>query len=55
MTIIVLMPYFVTVRNGNDEHLDVVIKGNEKVLGARLEDAKFFYYEDIKRPIRRLC
>lgn len=47
----VLMPYFVTVRNGDDQHLDVVIKGNEKVLEARLEDAKFFYHEDIKRPI----
>lgn len=47
----VLMPYFVTVRNGDDQHLDVVIKGNEKVLEARLEDAKFFYHEDIKRHI----
>ncbi|GFN34691.1 glycine--tRNA ligase subunit beta [Tepidimicrobium xylanilyticum] len=47
----VLLPYFITVRNGNDQYIDVVIKGNEKVLGARLEDAKFFYYEDIKNPI----
>lgn len=46
-----LLPYFITVRNGNDEHLDIVIKGNEKVLGARLEDAKFFYSEDIKKPL----
>jgi len=46
-----LLPYFVTVRNGNKEHIDTVIKGNEKVLGARLEDAKFFYYEDIKLPL----
>ena len=35
----------------NEEHLDIVVKGNEKVLGARLEDAKFFYYEDIKIPL----
>lgn len=46
-----LLPYFVTVRNGNKEYSDIVIKGNEKVLGARLEDAKFFYYEDIKEPL----
>ena len=46
-----LLPYFITVRNGNDEYLDMVIKGNEKVIGARLEDAKFFYNEDIKTPL----
>ncbi|NLY78090.1 MAG: glycine--tRNA ligase subunit beta [Tissierellia bacterium] len=46
-----LLPYFVTIRNGNKEYADTVIKGNEKVLGARLEDAKFFYYDDIKEPL----
>ncbi|HSH35353.1 glycine--tRNA ligase subunit beta, partial [Schnuerera sp.] len=46
-----LLPYFITVRNGNDEHIETVIKGNEKVLGARLEDAKFFYYDDIDLPL----
>ncbi|QQY80483.1 glycyl-tRNA synthetase beta chain [Keratinibaculum paraultunense] len=46
-----LLPYFITVRNGNEEYLDIVRKGNEKVLEARLEDAKFFYYEDIKNPL----
>ncbi|MFA5575739.1 MAG: glycine--tRNA ligase subunit beta [Tissierellaceae bacterium] len=46
-----LLPYFVTVRNGNRDHIDIVIKGNEKVLGARLEDAKFFYMEDMKEPL----
>ena len=38
-----LLPYFITVRNGNEDFIETVIKGNEKVLGARLEDAKFFY------------
>ncbi|MCF6466539.1 glycine--tRNA ligase subunit beta [Clostridium sp. Cult2] len=47
----VLLPYFIGVRNGNKEHIETVIKGNEKVLGARLEDAKFFYYDDIKLPL----
>ena len=46
-----LMPYFVTVRNGNSDYIDSVIKGNEKVLGARLEDAIFFYEEDRKKPL----
>jgi len=43
-----LKPKFITVRNGNTEHLEVVQKGNEKVLEARLADAKFFYDEDLK-------
>lgn len=46
-----LLPYFITVRNGNEEYIDTVIKGNEKVLAARLEDAKFFYKEDIEKPL----
>ena len=46
-----LLPYFITVRNGNEDFIETVIKGNEKVLGARLEDAKFFYSDDIKRPL----
>lgn len=46
-----LLPYFISVRNGNDEYTDIVIKGNEKVLGARLEDARFFYNEDIKNSL----
>ncbi len=48
-----LLPYFITVRNGDDNHTDIVIKGNEKVLGARLEDAKFFYKDDIKFPLEQ--
>ena len=43
-----LLPKFITVRNGNSEHLDMVQAGNEKVLEARLSDAKFFYDEDLK-------
>ncbi|GAB2703260.1 glycine--tRNA ligase subunit beta [Paenibacillus thermoaerophilus] len=46
-----LQPYFVTVRNGNDVSLDRVARGNEKVLRARLSDAKFFYEEDQKLAI----
>lgn len=46
-----LLPYFVTVRNGDQRSLDIVAKGNEKVLRARLSDAKFFYEEDHKLTI----
>lgn len=46
-----LMPYFVTVRNGNEEHLDIVTHGNQMVLDPRLEDAKFFYNEDSKKAL----
>ena len=46
-----LLPYFVTVRNGDHEHIDKVARGNEKVLRARLSDAAFFYREDQKTEI----
>lgn len=46
-----LLPYFVSVRNGNQKSLNNVIAGNEKVLTARLEDAAFFYQEDQKLSI----
>ncbi|SEN56020.1 glycyl-tRNA synthetase beta chain [Amphibacillus marinus] len=46
-----LLPYFVAVRNGNDQHLANVARGNEKVLNARLADAVFFYTEDQKQSI----
>ncbi|WP_078552788.1 glycine--tRNA ligase subunit beta [Bacillus alkalicellulosilyticus] len=46
-----LLPYFITVRNGNADHLENVKKGNEKVLRARLSDAEFFYKEDQKLKI----
>lgn len=46
-----LLPYFITIRNGSEDYVDIVIKGNEKVLDARLEDAKFFFNEDISKPL----
>lgn len=46
-----LVNVFIGVRNGNSEHMDNVIRGNEKVLTARLEDAAFFYAEDQKKSI----
>jgi glycyl-tRNA synthetase beta chain len=49
-----LLPNFISVRNGNAEHLDNVVKGNEKVLVARLEDGEFFWNEDQKLKIADL-
>ncbi|MEJ8776550.1 glycine--tRNA ligase subunit beta [Pseudogracilibacillus sp. ICA-222130] len=46
-----LLPYFVSVRNGNNHAIDNVIKGNEKVLRARLADGAFFFEEDRKHSI----
>jgi hypothetical protein len=46
-----LLPYFLVVRNGDEEFKENVIEGNKKVLVARLEDAKFFYELDIKKPL----
>jgi glycyl-tRNA synthetase beta chain len=49
-----LLPYFVSIVNGTDKYEDVVIKGNEKVLGARLEDARFFYNDDLEQNLTDL-
>ena len=49
-----LMPNFISVRNGNAEYLENVIKGNEKVLVVRLEDGEFFWREDQKLKIADL-
>lgn len=41
-----LLPYFVTVSNIKSKNPEQVIHGNERVLRARLADAKFFYDSD---------
>jgi glycyl-tRNA synthetase len=41
-----LMAHFITVRNGDDQHLDIVAHGNEEVIQARFADAAFFIRED---------
>lgn len=46
-----LMPYFIAVRNGDNQHLDKVAHGNEHVLRARFSDANFFYSQDIEKPL----
>lgn len=46
-----LLNYFITIKNGNKENVDLVRQGNERVLRARLADAVFFYEEDQKESI----
>ncbi len=46
-----LLPYFIGVINGTPKDKQVVIRSNEAVLKARLEDAKFFVQEDLKVPM----
>ncbi|MGM0437225.1 MAG: glycine--tRNA ligase subunit beta [Bacillota bacterium] len=45
---------FVGVRDGNEEYLETVKKGNEMVLKARLADAQFFFEEDQKENFENL-
>ena len=46
-----LLPYFVGVSNNLASNMNVVREGNERVLRARLEDAAFFWAEDLKKPL----
>ncbi len=46
-----LLPYFLAVANTKAIDMDVVRKGNERVLRARLNDAKFYYEQDVKKRL----
>jgi len=46
-----LLPHFIAIRNGDDQHIDLVRQGNEHVLGARFSDADFFVREDLKHKL----
>jgi len=48
-----LMPCFMTISNGRREAAEIIAHGNEKVLTARLEDARFFFKEDQKVPLEQ--
>lgn len=42
---------FIITSNGDPKYSDIIIDGNERVVRARLDDAKFFYEEDLKKPL----
>lgn len=46
-----LLPYFVMVSNVGPEADEAVLAGNERVLRPRLEDARFYLEEDMKKPL----
>jgi glycyl-tRNA synthetase len=46
-----LLPHFIAVRNGDDQHLETVTEGNADVIRARFSDAAYFVRADQKRPL----
>ncbi len=46
-----LLPYFITVSNGDPKKSDIIAKGNERVIRARLSDGRYFYDKDIKQSL----
>jgi glycyl-tRNA synthetase beta chain len=44
----VLLPHFICISNIHPKKQELVVKGNEKVLRARLSDAAFFFEDDLK-------
>jgi len=48
-----LLPYFICISNTVPKDRSVVVKGNERVLKARLSDANFFFQEDLKIPLEK--
>jgi glycyl-tRNA synthetase beta chain len=44
-----LVNYFINIRNGKSDNLNIVRAGYEKVVVARLEDSIFFYENDLKK------
>ena len=48
-----LLPLFIVIINNSKKYASKIREGNENVLRARLEDAKFFYHEDQKIPLEK--
>ncbi|PSB26482.1 glycine--tRNA ligase subunit beta [Stenomitos frigidus] len=46
-----LLPYFITVANGDPAKADIIASGNERVIRARLSDGKFFFDADRTAPL----
>ena len=46
-----LLPYFITVSNGDPAKSEMIVRGNERVIRARLADGQFFFVADRKRPL----
>ncbi|NET86296.1 MAG: glycine--tRNA ligase subunit beta, partial [Moorea sp. SIO1F2] len=46
-----LIPYFITIGNGDPAKSEIIATGNERVIRARLADGQFFYKTDIDSPL----
>ncbi len=46
-----LLPYFITISNGDPSQASLIAKGNERVIRARLSDGKFFFDADRAVPL----
>lgn len=49
-----LLPYFITISNGDPAKSDLIAAGNERVIRARLADGEFFYKADCEQPLETL-
>jgi len=47
------LPYFIGVADAANDASGLIRKGNERVLKARLEDARFFWEQDLRTPLKR--
>lgn len=46
-----LLPYFITISNGDPTKSDIISAGNERVIKARLADGQYFYKTDLAAPL----
>ena len=46
-----LLPYFITISNGDPEKSEIIATGNERVIKARLADGQFFYKTDLAKSL----
>ena len=46
-----LIPYFITISNGDPAKSDIIAAGNERVIQARLADGQYFYKTDLASPL----
>ena len=46
-----LLPYFITISNGDPAKASLIAAGNERVIRARLSDGKYFFDLDRKQPL----
>jgi glycyl-tRNA synthetase beta chain len=46
-----LIPYFITISNGDPTKSEIIAAGNERVIKARLADGQYFYKTDLASPL----